>query len=191
MLGAQLTSTISPDLSCAQRADGTLKDASEIEWHYDKDDDSPMATTALSCCSGHTSRPSAHAVDQNNAMNIRPSLPSRSAPTGTKRMASPCDSDSEVTDILSDDFDKLQAIADADHEASTVRSHQDLTANIQTIFEWEKEHKDPNTGKVQDGHWCKICWENPHVEKKACFLTGSMTSLCMRITHHQDHVKLY
>lgn len=143
MLGAQLTSTISPDLSCAQRADGTLKDASEIEWHYDKDDDSPMATTALSCCSGHTSRPSAHAVDQNNAMNIRPSLPSRSAPTGTKRMASPCqlapqcrvrlkvntladssatamsspgDSDSEVTDILSDDFDKLQAIADADHE---------------------------------------------------------------------------
>jgi hypothetical protein len=28
---------------CALRADGTLKDASEIVWHHDKDDDVPMA----------------------------------------------------------------------------------------------------------------------------------------------------
>ena len=28
---------------CAVRADGTLKDASEIEWHFDPDDDTPMA----------------------------------------------------------------------------------------------------------------------------------------------------
>jgi hypothetical protein len=28
-------------------SDGTLKDASEIEWHYDKDDDLPFAPAKL------------------------------------------------------------------------------------------------------------------------------------------------
>lgn len=31
------------DPGCAVRADGTLKDASEIEWHFDPDDDTPIA----------------------------------------------------------------------------------------------------------------------------------------------------
>lgn len=31
-----------PTLGCAVRRDGTLKDPSEIIWHFDKDDDNPM-----------------------------------------------------------------------------------------------------------------------------------------------------
>jgi hypothetical protein len=70
---------------CAVHLDGTLKDASEIEWHYDKDDDLPITPAKLhpfftskpapavmvagSCHSAHTLRPSAHVVDPDNAMN--------------------------------------------------------------------------------------------------------------------------
>jgi hypothetical protein len=36
----------SSDLGCAVRSDGSLKDASEIEWHYDEDDESPMASVS-------------------------------------------------------------------------------------------------------------------------------------------------
>ena len=48
----------SPDLGCAINHDGSLKDASEIEWHFDKDsdDETPLAVTvaenSLSSASG-------------------------------------------------------------------------------------------------------------------------------------------
>ena len=48
----------SPDLGCAINLDGSLKDASEIEWHFDKDldDETPLAVTvaenSLSSASG-------------------------------------------------------------------------------------------------------------------------------------------
>ena len=48
MLSAQLTSTISPNLGYAQHMDGMLKDVSEIEWHYNNNDNLLMPTTALS-----------------------------------------------------------------------------------------------------------------------------------------------
>ena len=36
------------DLGCAVHPDGTLKDASEIDWHHDKDDKIPMAAVSSS-----------------------------------------------------------------------------------------------------------------------------------------------
>jgi hypothetical protein len=35
--------TDSSNFGCAVRSDGSLKDASEISWHYDVDDDLPIA----------------------------------------------------------------------------------------------------------------------------------------------------
>ena len=68
--------------------DGTLKDTSEMEWHYDKDDGTPMLVelssapvrsflapkaTAMvvdgTCRSGWSSCPSTHLVNSNNAIN--------------------------------------------------------------------------------------------------------------------------
>ena len=31
-----------PDLGCAVHPDGSLKDTSEIEWHFDKDNETPL-----------------------------------------------------------------------------------------------------------------------------------------------------
>ena len=82
------------DPGCAVDTDGNLKDASEIEWHYDKDDVDPMPgpssssnpttvssffskkpapTTIIagSCWSTHTARPSARVLDPENAMNAQ------------------------------------------------------------------------------------------------------------------------
>jgi hypothetical protein len=39
------------DSGCAVHLDGTLEDASEIEWHYDNDDDS-LITPAKLCSIG-------------------------------------------------------------------------------------------------------------------------------------------
>jgi hypothetical protein len=70
---------------CAVRPDGTLKDASEIVFYRDKDDDSPIAPTKVhpfftnqpppglmvagSRRSARTTRPSARIIDPDNAMN--------------------------------------------------------------------------------------------------------------------------
>ena len=43
----------SSDLGCAVRSDGTLKDASEIEWHFDEDDDLPIAPTGATSSATH------------------------------------------------------------------------------------------------------------------------------------------
>jgi len=41
-----------PDLGCAVHTDGSLKDASEIEWHFDKDDETPLTAAEKSPRSG-------------------------------------------------------------------------------------------------------------------------------------------
>ena len=45
------------DLGCAVHHDGTLKDASEIEWHFDKDDDFPMVAQSPSASHGSIDAP--------------------------------------------------------------------------------------------------------------------------------------
>jgi len=85
--------TDSSDLGCAVRLDGSLKDASEIEWHNDPDNElpitpvsstsstpatihpfftghpAPAVMAAGSRRSGRAVRPSARIVDPDNAMN--------------------------------------------------------------------------------------------------------------------------
>jgi len=41
-----------PDLGCAVHLDGSLKDASEIDWLFDKDDNTPFTVTEKSPESG-------------------------------------------------------------------------------------------------------------------------------------------
>ncbi|KAJ6474858.1 hypothetical protein C8R45DRAFT_1160058, partial [Mycena sanguinolenta] len=75
-------------LGCAQKADGTLRDASEINWFNDRDDEQPTSGPAASSFQPHpfftgtakpvgkiagarrsarTTRPSARMIDPNNA----------------------------------------------------------------------------------------------------------------------------
>jgi len=35
---------------------------------------------------------------------------------------------------------------------------QDHTADVWTIFQKDDEHKNVNTGVIEKGHQCKICW---------------------------------
>ncbi|KAJ6616065.1 hypothetical protein B0H10DRAFT_1414526 [Mycena sp. CBHHK59/15] len=80
----------STDLGCAQNPDGSLRDASEIAFYSDPDDEVPIAGPSSSkihplftqlhplgkvagsrcsshCCSSRTSHPSARVTDPNNA----------------------------------------------------------------------------------------------------------------------------
>ncbi|KAF8990660.1 hypothetical protein BDQ17DRAFT_1433593 [Cyathus striatus] len=41
-------STSNSDTRCAQHIDGTLKDASDIIWYNDKDNENPLASVAVS-----------------------------------------------------------------------------------------------------------------------------------------------
>jgi hypothetical protein len=64
----------------------------------------------------------------------------------------------EIEDGVSDqEYMSLKAMANADHEAIHMKPKGDATADVRIIFRRDKEHKNPDTGKVQDGHWCKLC----------------------------------
>ena len=43
------------------------------------------------------------------------------------------------------------------------RNVQDSTANLHTIFKGEKKYNNPDNGKIQDGHWCKVCLYMFHI----------------------------
>jgi hypothetical protein len=51
-----------PDLGCAVHPDGSLKDASEIEWHFDKDDETPLTAAQKSPRSGPASSMSSQSL---------------------------------------------------------------------------------------------------------------------------------
>ena len=41
-------------------------------------------------------------------------------------------------------------------QALNYKSKKDRTKDIYTIFKLEK-YKHPETGKILNGHWCKVC----------------------------------
>ena len=234
-----------PDPGCAIRPDGSLKDASEIDWHFDKDDDAPITMAEKSPMSGPpgsshilhpyflghaspavqvagsrrsscASRPSNHVVDPDNAMNSAAETSStqkvgtgkRKAPihksarcviqktihisgdsnddrSGSEGPTSSPPAHGKATDVeeiedanavSGQEYASLKAMADADHEVSAAstsnivhfthvimskaihaKSKSGATADVCTVFYRDKEHKNPDTAKVWDRHWCKIC----------------------------------
>jgi hypothetical protein len=92
------------DRGCAVRPDGTLKDASEIDWDYDPDDavaEQIDSTTAASSSSAppkihpfftgarrstRAARPSARTIDPDNVMNA-PAKRKASSPTQKRRLS--------------------------------------------------------------------------------------------------------
>ena len=60
---------------CGLGADGTLLDASQIQWYNDPDDDTPLIPAARR--STRTTRPAPKLVDPNNAITLRKCKASR------------------------------------------------------------------------------------------------------------------
>ena len=258
----RLDMTPPPDPGCAVNPDVSLKDTSEIDWSFDKEDETPLTVAGNSLGStsgpaisesepsqtfhpffmGHAQAPaifvagsrrsgraicpSNRVVDPDNAMNSAPGpsstkskvVPGPLAVTGKRKApaqrSSRCvvqktdhtseDSDDNNSDVDTSDhipsksmhasgestdieapsenaavvseqeYALLKAMADADHEVSTTssstskicslnleaihrKSKSDATADVRTIFRRDKDYKNPDTAKVQDGNWCKLC----------------------------------
>ena len=79
------------------------------------------------------------------------------------------------TELASDDYESLKAMADADNQvhavtpplsgtfssksqAAITKPWEERTADICLLFHHEKKYIHPVTGKYLDGHWCNICW---------------------------------
>ncbi|KAF8257100.1 hypothetical protein EI94DRAFT_1819044 [Lactarius quietus] len=204
--------------------DGTLKDASEMEWPYDADEGIPYPSSKASHSRAHSSssptpaetvasvcwmtrishpswcvREEAESAPSAAATSMHP--PKCSAPHGssdcrpTKKSVINVDNgDSDdsgdsnggtttepATELASDDFKVLKAMADADNLAATFKTKADCTADICLMFHCETGYVHPETGKILDGHWCTTCQDDPTVKRTLCFLTGSTTLLWMHI----------
>ncbi|KAG1827660.1 hypothetical protein EV424DRAFT_1345339 [Suillus variegatus] len=139
-------------MACALGPDGKLKDASAIDWYNDPDDDTPF-----------------------------PAPPPPPASASVSRHSDEVEVDGVTTDAATDDEDsplmyqETKAMGDADHEGAK-QCKSDLMADIQTIFTYDVKAINPDTGKEEAGHWCKVC-KAKGVTRKYCFLKGSVTSL--------------
>ncbi|KAH9177155.1 hypothetical protein EDB89DRAFT_1902405 [Lactarius sanguifluus] len=65
--------------------------------------------------------------------------------------------DGATTEPATDDYESIEAVANADDQAIPFIPREKRSADVRLIFRREKERKHPDTGKIQDGHWCKVC----------------------------------
>ncbi|KAH9023322.1 hypothetical protein EDB85DRAFT_2151211 [Lactarius pseudohatsudake] len=211
-------SSVASDPGHAVRPDGTLKDASEINWSFDADKSAPFPSDNVSGVRWTTRvpRPSQRTVEAAEAVASNSPVAPASARPDTKRKVPtatvPCccvtckvvinldasDSDEgattepntdpasdnyeaikamadadngaikamadadngALTDPASNDYEAIKAMADADNEAMTSTSQRKRgTANILLIFYRQKDYVHPDTKKILDGHWCRLCRE--------------------------------
>ncbi|KAF9004688.1 hypothetical protein BDQ17DRAFT_1325506 [Cyathus striatus] len=188
------------DAGCAVHADGTLKDALEIQFFHDKDNDFPMAIASPSasegsateasiqkgkappskiCTSTCTSKPSIHVhkAAESAVTTKKPSkkkCPASGSPKSSHQP--PKKSSVVVTTTSGDEMEQM----DTEKEASIPHSKEELMADIHLVFHCDKTYRNPHTNKTIDGHWCMLCLEKTPNNPK-CFLTGSTSTLCTHI----------
>ncbi|KAF9010554.1 hypothetical protein BDQ17DRAFT_1420914 [Cyathus striatus] len=170
------------DVGCAVRADGSLKDASEIQFFHDKDNDLPMAIGSPSASEDSATEASnakekAPTKVRTSTRKTKPSQRVREAaesepPKKSTLVASSEEVPEDTEDTekeLSDDtekelsgpnnsdltYEKLKQMGDNDNSASLPHNKEELTADIHLIFRHDKTYRNPNTNKVLDSHWLK------------------------------------
>ncbi|KAI9456406.1 hypothetical protein F5148DRAFT_1151338 [Russula earlei] len=86
---------------CALRPDGTLKDASDIVWFNDKDDDTPIASTSTVQTDLH---PWPHRRKYNKRRHEVLSVPEDMPYASTMSLGSSSESDNTITEIMHDEI---------------------------------------------------------------------------------------
>ncbi|KAJ7940040.1 hypothetical protein B0H13DRAFT_1850240 [Mycena leptocephala] len=170
----------------------------------------PVGIVAGSCRpsprrSPRASRPSACAIDSNNAEASTGSLKRKSAPTNPESVRRKAARPSELAnadsgDDVSDNDSAASSTAgdtEADDDAMAVDSEEYKSIKAMadadyayTIFHRVKNHKNPDTGVIQDGAICLVCTHDG-VRASTCFLTGSVTTLHQHIARHENHFKIH
>lgn len=100
------------------------------------------------------------------------------------------DTDVDLDDEAEEAYASTKAMGDADRKALSKQTKTDRTADIRTIFKHDREHINPDTGNLEDGHLCTIC-QTAGVLRKNCFFLGSITTLRTHISRNPGHIKVY
>ncbi|KAF8987387.1 hypothetical protein BDQ17DRAFT_1335095 [Cyathus striatus] len=165
------------DAGCVVCANGTLKDASEIQFFHNKNDDLPMVIASHSalegsateasiqkgkalpskiCMSTHTSKPSMCVREAaESAVTMKKPSKKKCPVSGSPKSSCqpPKKSNVAVTAMSGDKTEQM----DTEKEASIPHSKEELTADIRLVFRRDKTYRNPHTNKTVDGHWCMLC----------------------------------
>ncbi|KAG1763019.1 hypothetical protein EDD22DRAFT_952610 [Suillus occidentalis] len=154
---------------CTLRPDSQLKDAKDIKWYNDPDNDSPMpplpppATSngkITAFVSHHSGRPIKLTEKIRDAVNSAPAKrPAPAAPEGQpapKRIreeppATEGLSDKEEEEDREEAYEKTKALGDEDREHHKLTKKDERSVDLKTIFTQEKGHMNPHTQECEDG----------------------------------------
>jgi len=188
-------------MACALRSDGQLKDATEIDWYNDPDDDSPMAPpppisdSTLNTFlrrSGRVTKPTEKIRGADDAATIpakrlppaapqNPPPPKRVSTGVDDELFGPEDATDEEEDDGNEAYQRTKEFGDKDRDDfKGLRLKKDeRSADLTTIFSPKSIHINPHTQEREYGWWCEICKAN-NVPIQQCFFKGSISS---RRTH--------
>ncbi|KAG1797313.1 uncharacterized protein HD556DRAFT_1440870 [Suillus plorans] len=212
-------------MSSARRADGSLKDASEIAWYNDAEDDSPMVPPPAPAHNGTLNlfvRRSGRAVKPTEKIRETLTASSTSAKrsaveppqgvpapkrvfVGTSSREDDEDDDEDapaledVTDDEEEDaenaenaeneeaYQRTKKLGDQDREDRKSLKKDERSADLTTVFTFEKGHINPHTQERENGWWCEVCKAN-NVPLHQCFFKGGIST---RRTHIARHPKCH
>lgn len=205
-------------MSSARRADGSLKDATEIVWYNDADDDSPIPPPPLPPPPAHNGtlnsfiRRSGRATKPTEKIReTASSVPAKRSAAGPpqgapapKRSASnkenhdhddteeECPPLEDFTDDEEDDekeeaYQQTKTLGDQDREDRRSLKKDERSADLTTIFSFEKDRVNPHTQERENGWWCEVCKAN-NIALHQCFFKGGIST---RRTHIARHPKCH
>ncbi|KAJ7077733.1 hypothetical protein C8R44DRAFT_755067 [Mycena epipterygia] len=135
-----------------QNSDGSLRDASEIEFFNDVDDEHPIsAPSSTKVSASRLLAPIFTQVDSGDTSSDESDAPSMDVNTEGEG-----EEKHDAMDV--EQYEFIKPMADADHAHATVKiARADPMADINTIFKRVKGQKNPKTGVLEDGAICLVC----------------------------------
>ncbi|KAG2102329.1 hypothetical protein BD769DRAFT_1367557 [Suillus cothurnatus] len=207
-------------MSSACHADGSLKDASEIEWYNDAKDNSPMVPPpALTHngtlnmfihCSCQAVKPTEKIRETLTASSTsakRSALePPQDVPATKQVFIGDNDDDKDapaLEDVMDDEeedaknaeneeaYQWTKKLSDQDHEDCKSLKKDKYSIDLTTVFTFEKGRINPHTQDCENGWWCEVCKAN-NVPLLQCFFKGGISTQRTHIARHPKcHYPVY
>jgi hypothetical protein len=88
-------------------------------------------------------------------------------------------------------YQQMKKLSNQDHKDHKSLKKDECSADLTTVFTFEKDRLNPHTQEHEEGWWCEVCKAN-NVVLHQCFFKGSISTRHMHIAHNPKcHFPVY
>ncbi|KAG1814441.1 uncharacterized protein BJ212DRAFT_1482172 [Suillus subaureus] len=188
--------------SSACRTDGLLKDASEIEWYNDAEDDSLMVPppapanngtlNSFVCHSGHAIKPTEKICETLVASSTSAKCQENDDKDNEDTPALEDVTDDEEEDAENAEKEEayqwMKKLGDHDHEDCKSLKKDECNADLTTVFTFKKGCLNPHTQEHENRWWCEATLDASLPPKIPVFMKSGLMDYIVELIVAEDEV---